>query len=152
MEFDTEFLQFTSIEPPIYRLKETLTLLRNGLWLSTVRTEISPVRTIFCDTFSETTQSWRLSGHLMDVQVVRYFLSFPMKLILSQSDTRAKSYDKNTETCSKIFLEAWNASGRCCTSVQTVAISRSVSGHEIQFLLKHWMASGWMQSWTVRNF
>jgi hypothetical protein len=49
MEFDTEFIQFTSLEPPIYRLKETLNLLKNELWLSSVRMEVSHVRTIFCD-------------------------------------------------------------------------------------------------------
>jgi len=31
MEFDTEFIQFTSLEPSIYRLKETLNLLKNEL-------------------------------------------------------------------------------------------------------------------------
>jgi hypothetical protein len=31
MEFDTEFIQFTSLDPPIYRLKETLNLIKNGL-------------------------------------------------------------------------------------------------------------------------
>jgi len=33
------------------------------------------------------------------------FLSFPMTPILSQSDTRAESYDTNTEMCAEIFLE-----------------------------------------------
>jgi hypothetical protein len=46
------------------------------------------------------------SGGLTDVQVVGFFLSFLTTPILSQSDTRAESYDKNTETCAEIFLEA----------------------------------------------
>jgi hypothetical protein len=31
MKFDTEFIHFTSLEPSIYRLKETLNLLKIGL-------------------------------------------------------------------------------------------------------------------------
>jgi hypothetical protein len=46
------------------------------------------------------------SGGLTDVQVLGFFLSFLTTPILSQSDTRAESYDKNTETCAEIFLEA----------------------------------------------
>jgi hypothetical protein len=65
-----------------------------------------------------------------------------MTPIPSQSDTRVESYDKNIETCAEIILEVWNASGRCCPSVRTVAVSRSVSEHEIQLLFEHWMASG----------
>jgi hypothetical protein len=56
MEFDTEFIQFTSLEPFIYRLKENLNLLKIGLWLSSVQTEVSHVRTVFCDCLSETAQ------------------------------------------------------------------------------------------------
>lgn len=37
---------------------------------------------------------------LMDIQVVTFFVSFPTTPISSQSDTLAKSYDKNIETCS----------------------------------------------------
>jgi len=40
-----------------------------------------------------------------DIQVVAFFLSFPMTPISSQSDTRTESYDKNTKTCAEIFLE-----------------------------------------------
>jgi hypothetical protein len=32
MEFYTEFLQITSLEPSIYRLTENLILLKIGLW------------------------------------------------------------------------------------------------------------------------
>jgi hypothetical protein len=49
VEFVTEFIQFTSLEPSIYRLKENLNLLKNELWLSSVRTEVRLVRTVFCD-------------------------------------------------------------------------------------------------------
>jgi hypothetical protein len=41
----------------------------------------------------------------LDIQIVGMFLSFPTTPIVSQSDTRAESYDKNTETCAKLFLE-----------------------------------------------
>jgi hypothetical protein len=47
-------VQNTSLEPPIYRLKETLNLLKKGLWLSSVLTEVRHVRTVFCDILSET--------------------------------------------------------------------------------------------------
>jgi hypothetical protein len=56
MEFDTEFIQLTSLGPSIYRFTENLNLLRFGLWLSSVRTEVSYVRTVFCDCLSETAQ------------------------------------------------------------------------------------------------
>jgi hypothetical protein len=56
MKFNTEFIQFTSLEPSIYRLKENLNILKIGLWLSSVRTEDSYVRTVFCDCLSETVQ------------------------------------------------------------------------------------------------
>jgi hypothetical protein len=49
MEFDIEFIQITSLEPSIYKLTENLDLLKFELWLSSVRTEVSPVRTVFCD-------------------------------------------------------------------------------------------------------
>jgi hypothetical protein len=48
-EFVTEFLQFTCLEPSIYRLKENINLLKIRLWLSSVRTGVSLVRTVFCD-------------------------------------------------------------------------------------------------------
>jgi hypothetical protein len=140
MEFDTEFIQFTSLEPSIYRLKEPLNLHKFGLWLSSVRTKVSLVRTVFCDRvwkgilkFLEFLQDVRtlLSFH-PDIQVVSFFLSFPTTPISSQSDTWAESYDKNTKTCAEIFLEAWNASGRYCPLVRTTAVSRSVSELEIQ--------------------
>jgi hypothetical protein len=49
MKFYTEFLQLTSLEPSIYRLKENLILLRIGLWLWSVCTEDCLVWTVFCD-------------------------------------------------------------------------------------------------------
>jgi hypothetical protein len=54
----------------------------------------------------------------------RIFVSFPTTPISSQSDTRAESYDKNTEMSAEIFLEAWNENGRCCPSVRTVNCNR----------------------------
>jgi len=53
VEFITEFLQFTSLEPSIYRLTEILNLDKFGLWLSSVQTEDCLVRTVFCDCLPE---------------------------------------------------------------------------------------------------
>jgi hypothetical protein len=53
MEFDIEFIQITSLEPSIYRLTENLNLVKFELWLSSVRTEVSLVRTVFCDRLPE---------------------------------------------------------------------------------------------------
>jgi len=64
MKFDTEFLEFTSLEPPIYRLEETLNLLRFGLWLLSFRTEVSHVLTVFCDILSETGQFYLYQVHV----------------------------------------------------------------------------------------
>jgi len=47
-------IQNTSLGPSIYRLTGNLKLLRFGLWLSSVRIEVSHVQTVFCDTLSET--------------------------------------------------------------------------------------------------
>jgi hypothetical protein len=54
MEFDTEFIQFTSLGPSIYRLTENLKLLKFGLWLSSVQTEDSHVQMVFYDRLLET--------------------------------------------------------------------------------------------------
>jgi hypothetical protein len=64
MEFDTEFIQFISLGPCIYRLTENLNLLKFGLWLSNVRTEDSHVRTVFCDRLLETTQFFSYQVHV----------------------------------------------------------------------------------------
>jgi hypothetical protein len=85
--------------------------------------EVSLVQKVFSDRLSETAfinnailEAYRtLLSFCLDggpysvhpnVQVVGFFLRFPMTPILSQSDARPESYDKNTETCAKIFLEA----------------------------------------------
>jgi len=64
MEFDTEFIRFTSLEPSIYMLKENLNLLKIRLWLSSVRTEVSHVRTVFCDCLSEIVQFYPYQVHI----------------------------------------------------------------------------------------
>jgi hypothetical protein len=61
---DTEFILFTSLEPSIYRLKETLNLLKIRLWLSRVQTEVSYVQTIFCDSLSETAKLYPYQVHV----------------------------------------------------------------------------------------
>jgi hypothetical protein len=53
MEFVIEFIKFTSLESSIYRLTENLNLLKFELWLSSVRTEVSHVRMVFCDLLPE---------------------------------------------------------------------------------------------------
>jgi hypothetical protein len=53
MEFDTEFIQITSLEPSIYRLTKNLNLLKFELWLLSVQMEISLVRTVFCNRLPE---------------------------------------------------------------------------------------------------
>jgi hypothetical protein len=53
VEFVTEFIQFTSLEPFIYRLKEILNLDKFELWLSSVWMEDFLVRTVFCDRLPE---------------------------------------------------------------------------------------------------
>jgi hypothetical protein len=53
MEFNTEFMQITSLEPSIYKLTENLNLLKFELELSSVRTEVSLVQTVFCDCLLE---------------------------------------------------------------------------------------------------
>jgi hypothetical protein len=85
--------------------------------------EVSLIRTVFSDRLSETAFKnsaileavrtllpFRPDGgpsrYCPDVQVVGFFLSFRTTPILSQSDTRAESYDKNTKMCAEIFLEA----------------------------------------------
>jgi len=64
MKFDTEFIQFTSLGPSIYRLTENLNLLKFGLWLSSVRTEVSHVLTVFRDRLSETAQFYPYQVHV----------------------------------------------------------------------------------------
>jgi hypothetical protein len=64
MEFDTKFIQFTSLGLSIYRLTENLNLLKFGLWLSSVRTEDSHVRTVFCDRLLETVQFFPYQVHV----------------------------------------------------------------------------------------
>jgi hypothetical protein len=48
----------------LYRLTENLNLLKFGLWLSSVRTEVSHVQTIFCDRLSETAQFYLYQVHI----------------------------------------------------------------------------------------
>jgi len=79
MEFDTEFMQITSLEPFIYRLTENLNLLKFELWLLSVRTVFNaeasrhcgvsgrlqrPVRTVAQES---TVLTWKLHGIFMDI-------------------------------------------------------------------------------------
>jgi hypothetical protein len=57
-------VQNTSLRPSIYRLTGDLKLLRLGLWLSSVRTEVNLIRTIFCNILSETAQFYLYQVHI----------------------------------------------------------------------------------------
>jgi hypothetical protein len=54
MEFTVEFCTKYKPRAPCLRLKETLNLLKNRLWLSSVRMEFRHVPTVFWDILSET--------------------------------------------------------------------------------------------------
>jgi hypothetical protein len=56
MEFTVKFCTKTSLGPSIYRLTGNQKLLRFGLWLASIRMEVSLVRTVFCDILSEIAQ------------------------------------------------------------------------------------------------
>jgi len=56
LEFYTEFLQLTRLEPSIYRLKENLILLNFELYQVGVRTEVSLDRIVFNDRLSRIAQ------------------------------------------------------------------------------------------------
>jgi hypothetical protein len=69
MEFDTEFIQLTSLRPSIYRLTENLNLLRIGLWLLSVRTEVRDFRMVFCDCLSEIAQFYPYHVHVWNTGI-----------------------------------------------------------------------------------
>jgi hypothetical protein len=73
MEFDTEFIQFSSLGPSIYRLTENLNLLKFGLWLLSVRMEDSHVQTVFCDRLSEIAQFFPSQVHVRTVFTITPF-------------------------------------------------------------------------------
>jgi hypothetical protein len=83
MEFDTKFIQFTSLGPSIYRLIENLNLLKFGLWLLSVQTEVNHVRTIFSDRLSETAQFYPYQVHVWtawpSVRMVFAITPFPIR-------------------------------------------------------------------------
>jgi hypothetical protein len=60
-EFNTKLC---TIYKPIYRLTGNLKLLRFELWLSSVRTEVSPVWTVFYDILSDTAQFYLYQVHV----------------------------------------------------------------------------------------
>lgn len=64
MKFTVESIQNTSPGPSIYRLTRNLKLLRFGLWLASVRTEVSLVQTVFYDILSETVQFYLYQVHV----------------------------------------------------------------------------------------
>jgi len=101
-EVDTEFIQFTSLEPSIYRLKENLNLLKIRLWLSSVRTEDSYVRTVFCDCLLETTQFYPYQVHVWTA-----WPSVRTVFAITPFCVRMKHWD---------ILKCWTVFGRVATS------------------------------------
>jgi hypothetical protein len=119
MEFDTEFIQLTSLGPSIYRLTENLKLLRFGLWLSRVRTEVSQVRTVFCDRLLETVQFYPYQVH-----VRKAWPSVRTVVAITHLCVRTEHWN---------ILKCWTASERVATSSgRLVEISLTVSTSEIQ--------------------
>jgi hypothetical protein len=102
MEFDTEFTQLTSLGLSIYRLIENLNLLRFGLWLSSVWTEVSHVHTVFCDRLSKTAQFYPYQVHV--------WTSWPIfRTVFAITPFYVRTKYLN-------ILKYWTASGRVVTS------------------------------------
>jgi hypothetical protein len=119
MEFDIEFMQFTSLDPSIYRLKENLNLLKIGLWLSSVRTKVSHVWTVFCDCLSETAQFYSYKVHFRTAcpSVRAVFAITPLCV-------RTEHWN---------IMKCWTASGRVAMSFGRLAeISLTMSTSKIQ--------------------
>jgi hypothetical protein len=119
MEFNTEFIQFTSLEPFIFRLKETLNLHKFGLWLSSVRTEDSHIWTVFCDYLSKTAQFYPCQVHVRMAWTSDWTV-FAITLFCIQMEHWN-------------ILKCWTAFGRVATSSGRLAeTSLTVSTSEIQ--------------------
>jgi hypothetical protein len=123
MEFDTEFIQLTSLGPSIYRLTENLNLLRFGLWLSSVQTEVSHVRTIFGAILSETVQFYLYQVHVRS--------AWPsVRMVFSITPSCVQTEHRN-------ILKCWTAFGRVATSSGRLAeTSLIVSTSEIQLCVE----------------
>jgi hypothetical protein len=142
MEFDTEFIQFTSLEPSIYRLKETLNLLKIGLWLRTIWMEVSLVQTVFCDRLLETVQFWRPSERYSlfrpdgGPSIRFYWLSRCLSCRIFFLAFQQHQFHLNLILEKRVMIKKhWdvcrNLPGNL-KSVRTVAVSWFVSEHEIQ--------------------
>jgi hypothetical protein len=121
MEFDTKFIQFTSLEPSIYRLQENLNLLKIRLWLSSVRTENNYVRTVFCDCLSETAQFYPYQVHVRTA-----WPSVRIVFAITHFCVRTEHWN---------ILKCWTTSGRIASSSRRlVETSLTVSTSEIHQL------------------
>jgi hypothetical protein len=109
MEFDTEFIQFTSLGPCIYRLTENLNLLKFGLWLSSVRMEDSHVWTVFYDRVSETAQLFPYQVHVRTA-----WPSVRTVFAITPFCVQTKHWN---------ILKCWTASGRLAETSLTVSTS-----------------------------
>jgi len=119
MEFDTEFIQFTSLEPSIYRLKKNLNLLKIELWLSSVWTEVSHVRAVFYDCLSETAQFYPYQVHNRTA-----WLSVRTVFAITLFCVQTEHWN---------ILKCWTATGRVATSSGRLAeTSLTMSTSEIQ--------------------
>jgi hypothetical protein len=119
MEFDKEFIQFISLGPSIYRLTKNLNLLKFVLRLSSVLTEGSHVRTVFCDRLLETT------------------LFFPYQVHVRTAWPSIWTIFAITPFCVRMehwnILKCWTASGHVATpSGQLAETSLTVSTSKIQ--------------------
>jgi hypothetical protein len=112
-------IQFGSLEPSIYRLKENLNLLKIRLRLSSVRTEDSYIRTVFCDCLSETSQFYPYQVHV--------WTAWPsIRMVFSITPFCIQTEHSN-------ILKCWTASGRVATSSgQLVETSLTMLTSEIQ--------------------
>jgi hypothetical protein len=103
----THSVQFTSLGPSIYRFTGNLKLLRFGLWLLSIRTEVSQVRTVFCDILSEIVQFYPYQIHVQTAwpSVWTVFAITPFCI-------QTKHWN---------ILKCWTAFGRVATSSRWLA-------------------------------
>jgi hypothetical protein len=137
MKFYTKFLQITSLESSIYRLKENLILLKFGLWWVGVRTEVSLFRTVFCDRLFRRSSLSLLSVLVKETQNILECWVVSRHVAMSSGRLAETFQIVSTEIQLRVEIgEAW-------PSVQTVLLWRpDVSKAEASI---HWGASGCLQ-------
>jgi hypothetical protein len=122
MEFYTEFLQVTSLEPSIYKLTENLILFKFELWRVTSRRSLSCVRMIFCD---------RLS------RIAQFFPKQDLIRTACWASGRSRlSLISASEKETRNILEHWVASERVTTSSGRLAEPSQIVSSEILLRVK----------------